>query len=94
MSNEEIDDSPESEEKIPLYFDRYVGSELRALGHRITDLKGTMDERFAHIDQRITDLKKSTEQRITDLRESTEQRITDLKGIMDERFAHINALLT
>ena len=63
MSSEEMEQK--SEEKlekeeipIPLYFDRYVTSELRALGQRITDLKENMDERFAQVDRRFEDVDK------------------------------------
>ncbi|MFQ6041534.1 MAG: hypothetical protein ACE5PV_11815 [Candidatus Poribacteria bacterium] len=80
MSTEETKDDLEREEKIPPYFDRYVASELRALGQRIVDLKAIMDERFTHIDERFVALKESMDERFLALKES-----------MDERFAHIEA---
>ena len=60
---------------VPLYFDRYVTSELRALGQRITDLKENMDERFAQVDNHFREVNR---------------RLVEFKGYMDERFAQVD----
>ena len=80
MSSEEME--RKSEEKlekeeipIPLYFDRYVTSELRALGQRITDLKESMDERFVQVDRRFSEV---------------DRRFVEFKEYMDERFAQVD----
>ena len=88
MSTEETKERPEREKEIPipLYFDRYVASELRALGQRITDLKGIMDERFAHMDKRFVRI----DERITDLKETMDERFVALKVNIEERFAQVD----
>ena len=68
MLSEEMEQKSEEklekeETPIPLYFDRYVTSELRALGQQIINLNGSMDERFVQVDRRITDLKESMDER-------------------------------
>ena len=81
MSTEETKE-PEEEEKVPIppYFDRYVASELRALGQRITDLKALMDERFVA-------LKESMDERFVALKESMEERFAQV----DSRFAQVDS---
>ena len=74
MSSEEIEQKEEEklekeEIPVPLYFDRYVTGELRALGQQIinltrsmderfANLKESMDERFAQVDRRFEDVDK------------------------------------
>jgi hypothetical protein len=63
----------------PLYFDRYVTSELRALEQNIVSLKDRVDERF-------TDLERSIDERFTQIG----RRFADLWKNIDERFARVD----
>jgi hypothetical protein len=63
----------------PLYFDRYVTSELRALEQNIVSLRDRVDERFA-------DLERSIDERFTQV----DRRFADLRKSIDERFARVN----
>lgn len=99
MSTEETKEAPEREKEVsvPLDFDRYVASELRALGQRITDLKGIMDERFAHMDERFVALEKSMDERFVALKESMEgqlaqadKRFSEFRENVNMRFENVN----
>ena len=89
MSTEETREELEREAKIPLYFNRYVASELRALGQRIVDLKAIMDERLAHIEARFTQV----DRRFDESREEINMRFEEVNQRFDgvnQRFEEIN----
>ena len=93
MSTEETKDELEREEKIPPYFDRYVASELRALGQRIVDLKAIMDERFAHIDERFVALKESMDERFAHIEArfaQVDRRFDESREEVNMRFEEVN----
>jgi flagellar capping protein FliD len=85
---------------VPLYFDRYVASELRALGQQIVALKDSMDERFDQVDNRFTQVDNrftQADRRIDELKESMEgrfvqvdRRIDELKESVDKRFDKVD----
>lgn len=84
MSSDEIEQKeeeqpPKEEIPVPLYFDRYVVSELRSLGNQIVGLKGSMDERFVQVDRRFAEL-----------RERIDERFVQFDKRIDERFAQVD----
>jgi uncharacterized protein YdcH (DUF465 family) len=89
---EQKEELPREGIPVPLYFDRYVASELRALGQQIVALKDSMDERFDQVDNRFTQVDK----RIDELKESMEgqvdRRINELKeSKFDKQFDKYDA---
>jgi ribosome-associated translation inhibitor RaiA len=67
-----------AEQPIPLYYDRFIVSEIRRLeeaiernGERIAELKG-------YIDERTGELREYIDQRIGELREHIDQRLTNV----------------
>ena len=80
MSTEETKEEREREEKIPLYFDRYVASELHALGQRITDLKGIMEERFAQVYRRFDESREYVDMRFEEVNQRFDKLDSTLKG--------------
>ena len=90
---EQKEELPREGIPVPLYFDRYVASELRALGQQIVALKDSMDERFDQVDNRFTQV----DRRIGELKESMEgrfvqvdRRIDELKESVDKRFDKVD----
>jgi hypothetical protein len=95
------------ETSVPLYFDRYVASELRALGQQIVALKESIDERFVQFEKRIDERFIQFEKRIdehfvqidgrfteVDRRFiEVDRRFTDLKESVDKRFDKSDATL-
>jgi hypothetical protein len=91
------------ETSVPLYFDRYVASELRALGQQIVALKESIDERFVQFEKRIDEHFVQIDGRFTEVdrrfievdRRFTEvdRRFTDLKESVDKRFDKSDATL-
>jgi hypothetical protein len=74
---------------VPLYFDRYVASELRALGQQIVALKESMDERFVQFEKRIDEHFVQVDRRFTEVdRRFTEvdRQFVELKESFDKRF--------
>jgi len=91
MSTDKTKEQPEREEiSVPLYFDRYVASELHALGQRITDLKGIIDERFVafkeSMDGRFAAFKESMDERFAHM----DERFVTLKESIEARFAQVD----
>jgi tetrahydromethanopterin S-methyltransferase subunit G len=94
---EQKEELPKEEIPIPLYFDRYVVSELRSLGNQIVGLKGSMDERFVQVDRRFTELKGSmdgrfiqVEKRMDERFVQVDRRFVELKESIDERFVQFD----
>jgi len=90
---EQKEELPREGIPVPLYFDRYVASELRALGQQIVALKDSMDERFDRVDNRFTQV----DRRINELKESMEgrfvqvdRRVDELKESVDKRFDKVD----
>jgi len=90
---EQKEELPREGIPVPLYFDRYVASELRALGQQIVALKESMDERFDRVDNRFTQV----DRRIDELKESMEgrfvqvdKRIDEFKESVDKRFDKVD----
>ncbi|MFQ6041767.1 MAG: hypothetical protein ACE5PV_12990 [Candidatus Poribacteria bacterium] len=86
MSTEEAKEELEREEKIPPYFDRYVASELRALGQRITDLKAIMDERFVALKESMDEHFAHIEARFAQV----DRRFDESREYVDMRFEEVN----
>jgi chromosome segregation ATPase len=99
MSSEEIEQKeeeklPREEIPVPLYFDRYVVSEIHALGNQITQVDRLLGDRITQVDRRIDDLKESMEGRFTQIEgrfTQVDRRIDDLKESMDERFVQVDS---
>jgi DNA-binding transcriptional MerR regulator len=98
MSSEEIEQKeeeklPREEIPVPLYFDRYVVSEIHALGNQITQVDRLLGDRITQVDRRIDDLKESMEGRFTQIEgrfTQVDRRIDDLKESMEERFTQVD----
>ncbi|MFQ6040133.1 MAG: hypothetical protein ACE5PV_04690 [Candidatus Poribacteria bacterium] len=83
MSSESEEEKVGKEEiPIPLYFDRYVTSELRSLGQRITDLKESMEERFTQVDRRFVEFKEYVDERFAQV----DRRFVEFREYVDKRF--------
>ena len=101
MSSESKEEEKVGKEEIsiPPYFDRYVTSELRSLGQRITDLKESMDERFVQVDRWFSEV----DRRFVEFKEYVDKRFDGvdkrLDGVdkrldrMDGRFDKLDATL-
>jgi flagellar capping protein FliD len=84
---EQKEELPREGIPVPLYFDRYVASELRALGQQIVALKDSMDERFDQVDNRFTQVDNrftQADRRIDELKESMEGRFVQVDRRIDE----------
>jgi hypothetical protein len=84
------------ETSVPLYFDRYVASELRALGQQIVALKESIDERFVQFEKRIDEHFVQIDGRFTEVDRrfiEVDRRFTDLKESVDKRFDKSDATL-
>lgn len=79
---EQKEELPREGIPVPLYFDRYVASELRALGQQIVALKESMDERFVQFEKRIDEHFVQVDRRFTEV----DRRFTELKESVDKRF--------
>ena len=77
---EQKEELPREGIPVPLYFDRYVASELRALGQQIVALKESMDERFVQFDKRI-------DERFVQFDKRMDERFVQFDKRIDERFA-------
>jgi tetrahydromethanopterin S-methyltransferase subunit G len=86
IEQKEEDKPPREEIPVPLYFDRYIVSELRSLrdgivglDRRFVDFKEGIDERFVQIDERFVQFEKRIDERFVHF----DKRI-------DERFARVD----
>jgi DNA anti-recombination protein RmuC len=76
IERKEEEQPPKEEIPVPLYFDRYVASEIRSLREQIVSLDRRIEERFVQVDRRFADLK-----------ESMDERFVQFEKRIDERFA-------
>jgi hypothetical protein len=82
IGQKEEEQPPKEEIPVPLYFDRYVASELRSLREQIVGLDRRIEERFVQVDRRFAEV----DRRFTDLKESVDKRFdksdTTLKWVI------------
>ena len=86
---EQKEELPREGIPVPLYFDRYVASELRALGQQIVALKDSMDERFDQVDNRFTQVDNHFTQ-VDNRFTQVDRRIDELKESMESRFVQVD----
>jgi chromosome segregation ATPase len=90
IEQKEEEKLPKEEIPVPLYFDRYVVSEIHALGNQITQVDRLLGDRITQVDRRIDELKESMEGRFTQV----DRRIDELKESMEGRFTQIEGRFT
>jgi len=90
--------------EVPLYFDRYVTSEINRLSGQIADLekdvaqgfaelRGEMDRRFGEVDRRFGELRGEMNQRFEEVDRrfgEVDRRFGEVRGEMNRRFEQVD----